>query len=392
VTVREENAAAALEVVSRFAVDPRWLVYLPPTMAPCATSSLDGLLEHPAEAFAAFRADGVHEVVCEEKHMGSRAVALICRDESVAATRFGVETGEAGALYTRTGRAFFDDPELTVALLARVGAAVGEAGLWDELETGWLLLDAELLPWSAKAESLLRGQYASVGAAARSALPAAVSALSAASDRGVDVAALLDRTRARLDNAAAFADAYRRYVWPVDGLDGVQLAPFQLLASEGATWHDRPHLWHLELAGRLVAADSVLFRPTRRLAVSTSSPSSVEAGVEWWAALTASGGEGMVVKPAAGLVRAPRGLVQPGLKVRGREYLRIIYGPDYTLPGHLERLKDRGLGHKRSLALREYALGLESLERLARSEPLWRVHEPVFAVLALESEPVDPRL
>lgn len=393
VSVRAENAAGALEVMSRFALHPRWLPYLPPTMAPVATSPLPDVLEHPAEAFEAFAADGVEQVVCEEKHMGSRAVVLVCRDQAAATRRFGEwpPAGETGAVYTRTGRSFFSS-SLTTVLLDGVRAAVDGAGLWDELGTDWLLLDAELLPWSAKAEALLRGQYASVGAAGRSALPAAVSALSRAASRGLDVGALLSRTTERSANAAAFTDAYRRYVWPVDGLDGVQLAPFQLLASEGATWHDRPHLWHLWLADRLVAADPVLFRPTRRLEVSTSSPPSVAAGVEWWTSLTGDGGEGMVVKPAANLVRGAKGLVQPGLKVRGREYLRLIYGPDYTLPAHLERLKDRGLGHKRSLALREYALGLESLERLARSEPLWRVHEPVFAVLALESEPVDPRL
>ncbi len=108
--------------------------------------------------------------------------------------------------------------------------------------------------------------------------------------------------------------------------------------------------------------------------------------------LTAAGGEGMVVKPAANLTRGPKGLVQPGLKVRGREYLRLIYGPDYTEPANLTRLRQRALSHKRSLALREYALGLEALDRVAAGEPLWRVHECVFAVLALESEPVDPRL
>jgi protein phosphatase len=100
----------------------------------------------------------------------------------------------------------------------------------------------------------------------------------------------------------------------------------------------------------------------------------------------------MVVKPEPNLVRGATGLVQPGLKVRGREYLRIIYGPDYTEPANLDRLRQRSLAHKRSLAIREYALGLECLERVARGEPLWRVHECVFAVLALESEPVDPRL
>ncbi|GAA1741181.1 polynucleotide kinase-phosphatase [Luedemannella helvata] len=389
ITVREEQAAGALEVMSRFALDPRWLPYLPPTMAPCATSALPDLLEHPAEAFEAYRADGVSRVICEEKHMGSRAVALVRRSLSAAASRFG-ET-ELGAVYTRTGRSFFA-PALTESLVARVGAAVENAGLWDELGTDWLLLDCELLPWSAKAEDLLRHQYAAVGAAARAALPAAVGALSAASARGLDVTGLLARTSSRAANAEAFTRAYRRYCWPVSSLDGVLLAPFQVLAAEGATFHDRDHEWHLSVADRLAAADPALIRTTRRLVVDVSDAASVRAGVDWWTGLTADGGEGMVVKPLANFVRGAKAPVQPGIKVRGREYLRIIYGPDYTEPANLDRLRPRHLGHKRSLALREYALGLEALDRFAKNEPLWRVHEAVFAILAMESEPVDPRL
>ena len=391
VTVREEQAAAALEVMSRFAVDPRWLLYLPPTMAPCATSTLPDLLEHPTEAFDAYRADGVAQVVCEEKHMGSRAVVLICRDGQVAADRFGVQDGTGGAVYTRTGRPFFR-PELTGQLLAALRGAVEASGVWQELDTGWLLLDCELLPWSAKAGELLRSQYAAVGAAARAALPAAVDVLARAASAGLPVGELLTRTIARAAHAEAFTAAYRRYCWPTDGLDGLRLAPFQLLATEGRTYHEQPHDWHLALADRLVDAAPALVTPTRRLVVETTEPESVAAGVAWWTELTAAGGEGMVVKPLANLTRGRRGLVQPGIKVRGREYLRIIYGPDYTEPANLERLRARGLGRKRSLALREYALGLEALDRLAAGEPLWRVHEPVFAVLALESEPVDPRL
>ena len=178
----------------------------------------------------------------------------------------------------------------------------------------------------------------------------------------------------------------------MSGLEGVEFAPFQVLASEGRTWTGRDHLWHLDIADRLAAIDPVLVRATKRLVVDTTDEASTAAGVDWWTSLTASGGEGMVVKPLANLVRGVKGWTQPGIKVRGREYLRIIYGPDYTEPANLERLRQRGLGHKRSLAAREYALGIESLERAARGEPLWRVHEPVFAVLALESEPVDPRL
>jgi polynucleotide kinase-phosphatase len=393
ISVREENAAAALEVMSRFAVDPRLLHYLPPTMAPCATSAEEGFLEHPAEAFAAYRGAGVREVVCEEKHMGSRAVALICRDEAVAAKRFTAPPGVRGALCTRTGRPFFNDPALTGRLLGRLGSCIGAAGLWEELSTDWLLLDAELMPWSLKAGSLLRTQYAAVGAAAGAAFPGALAALEAAHDRGVPVGELLTRQRERAADAAAFTEAYRRYCWTTgDGMEGARLAPFQILATEGRSLAAVPHDEQLALIDRLVEHDELL-APTRRLFVDTEDEASVAAGTDWWLALTEAGGEGMVVKPRQAYVRGGNGrLVQPGIKCRGREYLRIIYGPDYTRPEHLKRLRERHLGHKRSLALREYALGLEALDRLAGGEPLWRIHEAVFAVLALESEPVDPRL
>ncbi|MFE9494329.1 polynucleotide kinase-phosphatase [Streptomyces collinus] len=393
VAVREENAAAALEVMSRFAVDPRLLPYLPPTMAPTATSHVDGYLEHPAEAFAQYAADGVPRVVCEEKHMGSRAVALVCRDADAARARFGVD-GPGGALYTRTGRPFFDDEKVTEEILGRLRSAVGDAGLWKELDTDWLLLDAELMPWSLKASGLLRSQYAAVGAASGAVFPGALAALEAAAARGTDVGGLLERQRGRAADAAAFTDAYRRYCWTTDGLEGVRLAPFQLLAVQGRSLAALPHDEQLALLDRLVEHDGTgLLQTTRRLYVDTGDPESVRAGVDWWLEMTGRGGEGMVVKPLGALVRDGKGrLVQPGIKCRGREYLRIIYGPEYTRPDNLARLRQRFLNHKRSLAIREYALGLEALDRLADGEPLWRVHEAVFGVLALESEPVDPRL
>ncbi|WP_405858523.1 polynucleotide kinase-phosphatase [Streptomyces sp. NBC_00090] len=394
VAVREENAAAALEVMSRFAVDPRLLAYLPPTMAPTATSRAEGYLEHPVEAFAQYRADGVERVVCEEKHMGSRAVALVCRDEEAARERFGV-TGVTGALHTRTGRPFFDDQHVTEQVLDRLRTAIGAAGLWDELDTDWLLLDGELMPWSLKSAGLLRSQYAAVGAASGAVLPGAVSALERAVARGVEgLDGLLAKQREREVDAAAFTEAYRRYCWPTEGLEGVRFAPFQLLAVRGRSLAAVPHDEQLAWLDRLVEHDPTgLLQVTRRLVVDTGDEASVRAGVDWWLELTGAGGEGMVVKPLAALVRDAKGrLGQPGVKVRGREYLRIIYGPEYTRPENLERLRQRFLGHKRSLALREYALGLEALDRLAGGEPLWRVHEAVFAVLALESEPVDPRL
>lgn len=172
--------------MSRFAADPKWLIYLPPTMAPCDTGEVSGMLEHPSRAFAYYRSEGVPTVMCQEKHMGSRCVLIVCRNREAARRRFGI----------------IED------------------------------------------DFIARGRHS---------------------------------------------------------------------------------------------------------------------------------------------------LAQPAVKCRGPEYLRIIYGPEFTLPENLDRLRSRGLSVKRSLALREFALGVEALERFVRSEPLRRVHECIFAVLVLESEPVDPR-
>ncbi len=390
VTIREENASAALEAMSRFAADPRWLVYLPPTMSPSETSALPGVLEHPAEAFGYYRGRGVARVVCEEKHMGSRAIVIVCRDAEAAERRFGLRAQAGGIVYTRTGRPFFTDAALEAALLERLRAAVTSSGLWEELNTDWLLLDCELMPWSLKAQELIQQQYAPVAAAARADLAAEIDVLQAGSDPALT--ALADKRRGQLADIEAFSAVYRRYTWDVAGVGDLRLAPFHLLASHNRVHSSEPHSWHLERLQRLAAADPDVIVATPSMDVDLADPASEAAAVEWWLGLTERGGEGMVVKPMEFVARWKSGLVQPALKVRGREYLRLIYGPDYTQPEHLERLRQRGLGTKRSLAMREFALGLEGLERFVHDEPLRRVHECTFAVLALESEPVDPRL
>lgn len=379
VKIPEENAAAALEIMSRFAVDPRWLIYLPPTMSPVATAKVDGFLEHPEQAFDEYAGWGVTRVVCEEKHMGSRAIAVITKDAAVAERRFGIGDGSTGVVYTRTGRSFFDD---TTELVDRFRVAVEP--LFESLDSDWLALDCELLPWSAKAMELIKVQYASVGAAARRVLPETLAVLEQAAARGLDVGDLLMRSQRRLGNAEAFRNAYAAYVRPTDGLEGITLAPFQILASEGRSLAlTESHEWHL---AQLAELDSDLITPTRHRFVDLDSRDDRDAATQWWLELTAGGGEGMVVKPA----HPPDGRIQPGIKVRGREYLRIIYGPDYT--DSLDVLRERHLGKKRQLAQREHGLGIEALTTFVDHGPLWKVHQAVFAVLALESEPVDPRL
>jgi polynucleotide kinase-phosphatase len=397
VTIREGHATAALEVMSRFAVNPKWLIYLPPTMSPCETSREPGLLEHPAEAFAYYRRQGVPRVICEEKHMGSRAVVVVCRDEEAAQQRFGIVEGEFGVVYTRTGRRFFNDTAVEGQVVDRVRSALAAADVWSNLRTTWVCLDCELMPWSAKAQELLKTQYAAVGAAGRAALPRAVASLEAAADRlAGDEKSQVERLRAdycgRERHVGQFVAAYRQYCWPVAAVTDLKLAPFHLLATEGRVHTDKDHVWHMQTLANVCRADPEVLLATPYQLVDVTDADSQATGIRWWTELTGRGGEGMVIKPLDFIVRGSRGLAQPAVKCRGREYLRIIYGPDYTTDGNLSRLRSRGLGHKRSLAVGEFALGIEALERFVCHEPLRRVHECVFGVLALESEPVDPRL
>jgi protein phosphatase len=414
VTIREENAMAALETMSRFAADPRWIIYLPPTMSPCETSSRDDVLEYPTEAFSYFADRGVGRVVCEQKHMGSRAVLIVCQDAGAAKRRFGVGDGTSGICYTRTGRRFFDDDLLESACIARVREQLLSSGFFGDFDTDWVCLDCELMPWSAKARSLLKKQYAPTGVAGREGLKNAIAAIESSlvrssdvceSDPGpslrvgsgsslqdLDLDTLLSYYRERERAVSGYIYAYRGYCWPVDGLDGISLAPFHVLATEGAAHTDKDHVWHMETIRKYCVGADGLVIETPYLIVDTTDEESVSHGIAWWEDLTNGGGEGMVVKPPGYIAKGPKGLIQPAVKCRGPEYLRIIYGPEYSLAENLPRLKPRNLGKKRSLALREFSLGVESLERFCAKEPFYRVHECVFGVLALESEPVDPRL
>jgi protein phosphatase len=392
VTIREENATAALEVMSRFAANPKWLIYLPPTMSPSETSRQGSYLEYPTEAFDYYRRSGVETIVCEEKHMGSRAVVVICRDEDVARSRFGVQGEGTGVVYTRTGRRFFSDASLERALLARLTTALERAAFWQKFNSDWFCFDCELMPWSMKAEELLRAQYAPTGAAAGASVEAARQALALARDRGLDLSELSHSFGIRENLVGQYISAYRHYCWPVRGIDDVRLAPFHILASEGATHVDKTHIWHMQTLAELRQADPQLLVATPHRTAKLDDAAAIDEITRWWEGLTSKGGEGMVVKPLDFIATGRRGLIQPAIKCRGAEYLRIIYGPEYSRLEHLERLRARGLSTKRSMALREFALGVESLERFVKREPLRRVHECVFGVLALESEPVDPRL
>ena len=392
VTIDAERSSAALEVMSRFAADPRWLVHLPPTMAPAAASGRDDCLEHPDEAFSYF-AEPASTKWWSRRSTWARGrcswwLAAPTQPRRASASPMPRPASSSPARAGPSSRR----PALTGALLDRVRAAAAATGLWDRLDTDWLVLDAEVLPWSAKAGALIRRLYAATGAAGTTALGAASGLLADATERGLEVEAIAARTIARAGHVSAYVDAYRRYCWEVDGTDGIQIAPFQVLAAEGEVLARRPHRWHLEQIDALVDQAPETLRRTDRRFVDLSDDASIQQATHWWQSLTDGGGEGVVVKPAEPIVESGRGLVLPGVKCRGREYLRIIYGPEYLEPANLEKLRQRSVGRKSSLARREFALGIEALDRFVANEHLARVHQCVFGVLALESEPVDPRL
>ena len=406
INIHEKNSAAALEIMSRFAADPHWLIYLPPTMSPCKTSELEGFLEHPLEAFEYYRSHGVGKVICEKKHMGSRAVIVLCRNAEAAKKRFRITDGSRGIIYTRTGRQFFTDNTIQNEVLDRLDSVLAKTGFWSDFNTDWVCFDTELMPWSEKAQELLEKQYAPVGRAGRDGLAAVTEALQklcqrknvqydvpeGTSGESFDPAELLAEFNQKKDAMDGYVRAYREYCWNVKSVDDLKIAPFHILASEGQVFSDKEHIWHMETIRKYCTGTDPIFIATNYIAVDVNDESSVQRGIAWWLSLTGNGGEGMVVKPEFFTAKYKGEVNQPAVKCRGREYLRIIYGPEYLMPENLKRLKSRSLTRKRSLALREFSLGMESLDRFVMGEPLYRVHECVFGVLALESEQVDPRL
>ncbi|MEO1308791.1 MAG: polynucleotide kinase-phosphatase, partial [Pseudomonadota bacterium] len=319
IQIPEENSLAALEVMSRFAIDPRWLIYLPPTMAACPTAPSGPFLERPEQAIRHFVDRGVTDLVAEEKHMGSRALLVVTKGPEAAQARFGVEDGKTGVIYTRTGRPFFKSETDEAQVIARINHAMGNAGLWEELETDWVLLDAELMPWSAKAQVLLKRQYNPTVAAAKISASAFLAAIETATHiEGRDD--LRSKAQSQRAKAVAMGNTIDGYCWSAETVDDYRIAPFHLLAAEGRVFSDRSHLWHMQTLGKLAETDPIL-RSTGWKRFDGADPDASDGISQWWLEHTAAGGEGLVIKPNAFLLRGEKGLIQPAMKVRGRDYL-----------------------------------------------------------------------
>ncbi|AFM03259.1 polynucleotide 3'-phosphatase [Bernardetia litoralis DSM 6794] len=392
VIIREQNSVAALEVMSRFAANPKWLIHLPPTMSPPEASKEVGFLEHPKEVFDYYHKKGIRKVVCQEKHMGSRALAIVCKNDEVAISHFGLSKPAKGIIYTRTGRHFFNDESHENAFLDEIHNALTKSNFWERHDTEWVCLDGELLPWSAKAKELIIRQYAAVGSAASLGISGAIDALKRAKKRGLEVDSIEKTFETRQNQIQKYIESYRNYCRETNGIEGLVFAPFHILATNNSTYFDKSHDWHLNEIGAFCKENPTYLQVTNHLFVDLDNDEEKQKAIDWWLSLTQKGGEGMVVKPIDYLNKYKGKLIQPAIKCRGSEYLRIIYGAEYDTAENLEQLKNRFIKKKRELAIDELSLGIESLERFIKKEPLRNIHQCVFGILALESEGVDPRL
>jgi len=388
IKIHAEYVKSAIENISHYTVPIEELLYIPPTMSPAPEPSLlDNYFEHPKEAFKYYRNQGITTMVVEKKHMGSRGILLLFKDEETAVGYVG--TPRLGTIYSRTGRMFFDQ-ELSQKIIKQLNTDLNQGQYFTKNSTDFVLLDAEILPWNLKAKELISSQYAHVSEVSLLDRKKLLEKLELAKVNGWEVDSWIEESKGKFENAQVFREVFQKYCWDTRGVEGIKIAPFHVLAHQGRTYFDQSHLWHMEQNRELSKLSDLLIETEYKVVTDKGSE---EEAILWWEEMTENGHEGFVVKPETFIARNEKGwLVQPAIKVRGRRYLHIIYGMDYLQPENLVRLKQRNVKRKQRHALMEFALGVEGVKRFVSQEPLARIHECVLATLALEAEPVDPRL
>lgn len=371
------QAAAALEMMSSFAVDPRWIIHLPAS-TPVAPASAPG--DGVRAALAYCRATGVTRMDAQRLRSGTRVVLIVCRDADVARRRFRVAEGETGSVYTAEGRAYFADREAEKAFLARVRAGMDAA--WDALATDWIALEGVMGPAVMRGLNPRTGAppalYSAVAMAARATLAAQEEVLTSAG-AGADTAPLAARVRERAARLHAYEEACGRAEPPVYTPEGLRFAPLRIVAAEGEVYAGRDPDWHRERLATLIHAAPRTFVSTEHAAFDLVDDGADEAVVAWADGISAGGGAGIVIHPSA--ATADDRLRAVPVKCFSEAAIRLADGP---LPPPSPTRERGALAGDGDAALRQWALSMEALDRHRRGEPLERVHQCVFAALALK--------
>ncbi|MDF2606644.1 MAG: polynucleotide kinasephosphatase [Bacillales bacterium] len=371
----------AIETVSHSTIPIEQMVYIPPTTSPTPyTSRLDCYLEHPSEAFDYYRSNGVSTMIVTKKKMGNRGVLFLFKDIESAVKYTGIES--LGVIYTSNGSRFFEE-NVERILVSRIVGDLVENNYFKMYETDFVLIDVEIMPWNLKAKEQI-SLYSNISDNAMLDRTKLIEKM--VSSKNPQLHELLDEYSLKLENVKKFKGVFQTYCLKEFDMKEIQIELLNIIAHSSETFFDKPQSWHIEM-GRELASYSNLFLETEfKLVNDVESETEV---IKWWEDISCSGYEGIVIKPNDDSVEK---LLQPAIKVRGRDFLRIIYGMDYLLPDNLKRLKKRNTRKKQKQAINEFSLGVEGVRRFVAGESLERVHECVLGVLAQQADQVDPRL
>lgn len=377
----EPHLLAAVESLSRFGVDPRWLVYVPSSPSPVDPSHRPGVLEHVEDALAYYQRHGIEHLVCQEKHAGIPVVVIVCRNESTARTVFGTADGRAGIVYSSGGRNIFSDRNAEDQWMQQCRDAAEKANLF-ATHGPFLVFEATLLaPPPAPAETREELTF-----------DAMQEAIARAVARGIDMGPLATRLERRRQGLAERTHVFhRRAQIHADG-NSPRLVPLRMLATRELSWFDKPSGEHEAVFERFIQADESLFIGRTVFEVHLENPADVERALKTWDEWFTAGRDGMIVRPNSFRRNQRPGIVLPALECRSSDLLRLLYGPEYDLAENLERLRRRSLSALRFRTLQQFVLGMESVVQFVEQEPLSRIHACICVALALDGQRSECKL
>lgn len=383
-TPRSQDVSAALEQLSDSSVDPRWLIYIPPSIAICSPSQRAGLLEHPSDVLQFYRSAGL-PVVMEEMHFGVRAVFIIGRTDAACDARFGVAA--PGMIYDGQGKAFFE-PRLQEPAILLARETLERAGAFERLGAELLIFEALVQPWSLKRQEYMARQALPAATALLGSRGRALEALELAMQRRIPVKALRDAAARDREAALQAQKALQSCTWPVKGIEQVKIVPIQLLASDRTTYVQQDRRWQVTELERW-CQESPQFVKCRRVFVSGHDQE--RAALELWDTLQQGRGAGMVARTLDAMPRQGGRLEVPVMKIRSRDFLRVVYGPQYLNPDMLQWLRERPVRQLRAVSARECALAAEGLELFVQGSGFAAYHPYALAVIASQQEVTDSR-
>ena len=386
IKIYSSDVREAIDGISFKLLPMNLLPFIPATISPCKASEFEDYLEHPTKAFEEYKKMGAKKLIGELKHMGSRAVILAFESEEKA-LQYTNQT-KTTIIYSRNGLSFFKgEDELYIS--NKIQKLLKENNYFEKHHTGFVLMDVEILPWNAKGSGLLTNQYLPVLDGNKSLNSKLLENL-----QGVDgVETLTSSIKINLENVEKYKEQLESYCWD-SNVETIQIAPFHLLAHEGQTYFDQTHEFHLTHFHDLInMEENDLFVKTPYVLVDLESEESMKEAVDFWIDVTNKGYEGVMFKTETFIEKNKEGeTILPMMKIRGKDYLRLIYGINYDSTEYLPVLRNRNISKKRFLHYRQTELSIESVKRFAKGEPFENWHDYILANLCLGNVVTDHRL